>query len=44
MSIEVSFTSNGLRIAELFFTPKGREGERAPAIIVGHPGGVAPSS
>jgi uncharacterized protein len=39
MSTEVSFTSNGLRIAGLFFTPEGREGERAPAIVIGHPGG-----
>jgi hypothetical protein len=40
MSTEVSFTSNGLRIAGLFFTPEGREGERAPAIVIGHPGAV----
>jgi fermentation-respiration switch protein FrsA (DUF1100 family) len=39
MSTEVSFTSNGLRIAGLFFTPEDREGERAPAIVIGHPGG-----
>lgn len=39
MSTEVSFTSNGLRIAGLFFTSEGHAGERLPAIVIGHPGG-----
>ncbi|WP_329600020.1 alpha/beta hydrolase [Streptomyces pseudovenezuelae] len=39
MSTEVSFTSNNLRIAGLFFTPEGHAGERLPAVVIGHPGG-----
>ncbi|MET8210444.1 dienelactone hydrolase family protein [Streptomyces sp. NPDC005373] len=39
MSTEANFTSNGLRIAGLLFTPEGHAGERLPAIVVSHPGG-----
>lgn len=39
MGTEVSFTSNNLRIAGLFFIPEGHAGERLPAMVIGHPGG-----
>ncbi|MFI6119015.1 alpha/beta hydrolase [Streptomyces sp. NPDC051064] len=39
MSTAVSFISNNLRIAGLFFAPEDHAGERLPAIVIGHPGG-----
>ncbi|MBT2595945.1 alpha/beta hydrolase [Arthrobacter sp. ISL-72] len=39
MSTPVGFTSNGLRIAGLFFTPERDTGDRLPAVVIGHPGG-----
>ncbi|KAJ9097331.1 hypothetical protein QFC20_006244 [Naganishia adeliensis] len=39
MSTTVHFTSNGIMIAALFFSPKDPKSERAPAIVVSHPGG-----
>jgi fermentation-respiration switch protein FrsA (DUF1100 family) len=39
MTTQVSFISNGLRIAGLLFTPHGIDSERLPAVVISHPGG-----
>lgn len=39
MRTSVNFSSNGLRLAGILFTPENRTGERLPAVVVSHPGG-----
>ncbi|MFC8386590.1 alpha/beta hydrolase [Nocardia sp. NPDC057272] len=39
MRTSVNFSSNGLRMAGILFTPDNRTGERLPAVVVSHPGG-----
>ncbi|MFI7529235.1 alpha/beta hydrolase [Nocardia salmonicida] len=39
MRTSVNFSSNGLRLAGILFTPDDRTGERLPAVVVSHPGG-----
>lgn len=39
MKTNVTFSSGGLAVAGILFTPDGHAGHRSPAVVVSHPGG-----